>query len=388
MAEKAKTSRESGFDRELMYLIMGMLFIVGCWLAWTHSRHIIVYPAFMLDWIAIKLIEAIKGLGNRGTETLLFVENILLGKLSIHQTVDWDVFMEVRTRVGMQTRFVIAGIISCCALLVFWKLKRKKFNRTFSLAGGKGQPQSFNSYQAKHWKVAAFSASFDPDSSDNQIEPAYTPMEWLQMNQISYEAGSFDRDLVLNAFVRQLGQPWHGFGETNLAVQTVLVLCALHLLRRKDSLDAREIISCAWANNQDGKVASKQLVEQYSNDSEIDYVISTITSRHGFENTAVIGLLTRSREIAGVLASSDFLWLRKVDRNLWYAINNTGRRRFHIEGAAVMAHFFVENLHECALIEPQVLEAVNGLEEYLDSHDIESLSEFQDRIGQNELASL
>ena len=388
MAKQAKDKSESGFDKEMMYLIMGMIFVVGCWFIWTYARQIIVYPAFMMDWIAIKLIEIIKGLGIRGNETLTFVENILLGRISIHQTVDWEIFKVVRTRVGMQTRFVVAGAISCCAVLVLWKMKRKKFNRVFSLSGGKNQPPSFISYQAKHWKVASFSASFEPDDNSFVIEPAFTPMEWLNANQITYESGSFDRALVSEAFVRQLGQPWREFSESSFIVQTVLILCALHLLRRKESLDARASISFAWANGKNGKVASRKLVEQYSNDSEIEYVISTISQRHGFENTVVIGLLARSREIGGVLASADFLWLRKADRNLWYAVNNTGRRRFHIEGAAVMGHYFVEVFHQSAISEPQVLEAIAGLEEYLDSHGIESMSDFQQRMEQDELAIL
>ena len=388
MTEESKNKKEGGYDKELMYLIIGILFITGCWFFWTYARQVIVYPAFMLDWVSIKLIETIKGLGYRGNETLQFIEATLQGNLNIHQVVTWEVFKEVRMRVGMQTRFVIAGLIFCSALLVYWKMNGKKFNRKFSLAGGKNQPLSFNSYQAKFWKVASFGASFDPDDTDNEIAPAYTPMEWLEVYNIPFEDGQFDIDIVTGLFLKQLGKIWNGFSEANLSVQTVLIICTLHLLRRKEALCVRETISSAWANGKNGSAVSKNIIEKYSTDVEVDYVISTITQRHGYENTAVIGLLHRSREIGGVLASSDFLWLRKTDRNLWYAINNTGRRRFHIEGAATMDHYFTENFHQCAILEPQISEAINGLTEYLESHGIDSLSDFKRNREQDEISTL
>ena len=223
---------------------------------------------------------------------------------------------------------------------------------------------------------------------DNEIAPAYTPMEWLEVHNIPFEDGQFDIDLVTGVFLKQLGKIWNGYSEASLSVQIVLIICTLHLLRRKEALSVRESISSAWANGKNGSTVSKKIIEKYSTDVEVDYVISTITQRHGYENTAVIGLLHRSREIGGVLASSDFLWLRKTDRNLWYAINNTGRRRFHIEGAATMDHYFTENFHQCAILEPQVSEAINGLTEYLESHGIDSLSDFKRNREQDEFSTL
>ena len=46
--------------------------------------------------------------------------------------------------------------------------------------------------------------------------------------------------------------------------------------------------------------------------------------------------------MGGVLAPAQFLWVRGADRNLWYPLNNQGRRSFHTEGAGAMAHFMAE----------------------------------------------
>ena len=236
MTERKKSNNQTGYDVELLYLLLGMALIVGCWYFWTYARQVIIYPAFALDWVSIKLIEVVKGLGIRGQETLEFVENILHGNLDIQQTVSWEVFKEVRTRVGMQTRVVIAGLIFGCALLLLFKLEAKKLNRTFSLAGGENQPSSFIKYQAEHWKITSFGANFNPD--ENGIEPSCTPMEWLLNNNIRFEENSFNRDLVKETYIKQLGNTWRGFSDATVEVQTVLVICTLHLLRRPDALQS------------------------------------------------------------------------------------------------------------------------------------------------------
>ena len=99
-------------------------------------------------------------------------------------------------------------------------------------------------------------------------------------------------------------------------------------------------------------------------------------------------MLARSKEIGGILPSSEFLWLRKANRSLWYAINNFNRRKFHIEGAAVIDHYFHEESNQCAIFEPQVMAAIDGLVEYLESLGIESLTGFQRVNAKSDLNNL
>ena len=77
-----------------------------------------------------------------------------------------------------------------------------------------------------------------------------------------------------------------------------------------------------------------------------------------------MALLTRARH-KGVLASSQFLWLRPLDRPLWYALNQCGGRAAWAEGFAAWAHYAAEEKAKKALAEPHITQAVRRLRDSL-----------------------
>jgi intracellular multiplication protein IcmP len=52
--------------------------------------------------------------------------------------------------------------------------------------------------------------------------------------------------------------------------------------------------------------------------------------------------LVHGRAQKGILPPADFLWLKAVDRPLWYGLHNLGRRTFHVEALALMSHYRTE----------------------------------------------
>ena len=84
-------------------------------------------------------------------------------------------------------------------------------------------------------------------------------------------------------------------------------------------------------------------------------------SRHAaFELPWFMALLYRARR-KGVLANSQFLWLRPLDRPLWYALCQCGGRTAMMEGAAAWAHYHAEEQAGLALSEPHVAAVVPSL---------------------------
>lgn len=77
-----------------------------------------------------------------------------------------------------------------------------------------------------------------------------------------------------------------------------------------------------------------------------------------------MALLTRARQ-KGVLASSQFLWLRPMDRSLWYALNQCGGRAAWAEGLAPWAHYVAEEKAGKALSDPHVARAAASLRDAL-----------------------
>jgi len=91
----------------------------------------------------------------------------------------------------------------------------------------------------------------------------------------------------------------------------------------------------------------------------------SLPKRHAFLETAMISLLVWCRQEGGVLASADFLWLKPVNRTLWYALNNAGRggNAYHIEAAGLMSHWHMECSRGKAIYVPAVEPAVTAIVE-------------------------
>lgn len=82
---------------------------------------------------------------------------------------------------------------------------------------------------------------------------------------------------------------------------------------------------------------------------------------------AVLALYAFARK-KGVLPTSEFIWLRPLDRRMFYLCNNMGRRTAWPEIAGLWAHFLTEKAlastepDSRGIEEPQVGEGINGLE--------------------------
>ncbi len=371
---------ENSSNSEMIVLVTVVLVMLALWAIWTFFRAAVVLPAFAIDAAFIFVIEHTKGLGQIGTASKEFIHSFFSGSRSAATDITWEQFSFVRGAVGSQVRWVITPIIVGLAVWIVYRMKGQGYKRVFSLGGGKGKPLSLAHYQSERWKVATYSAFFDPDNRDAHITPAATPMEFLRNNEVEFENGSFSEETRENRlpdiFAAQLGKPWTGLKRADLYVQCVGILCGLHYLRRKPSLSERETLSIAWAQGKDGTEAMKALVAKYIEDKDINKVVDTICAKHAFCNTGLFALLDRARARAGVLASADFGYLKQLDRSLWYTLSNCGRRRFFIEAAGVVSHFFAEKVTGNPLVEPNVENAINGLEDYLDEQGLLSLTEF------------
>lgn len=346
-------------------------------------------------------------------------------------------FMQSSEITGNRMRWPMAAIMLTLTALVLFRMKGEAFRRQFSLTGrtktnvfrvlgwkgmtgilksisGKGKYHplklllgllmflkivkakkewvrnmpDFANYQAEFWQVASVGANFDPDADDPRTEQSMTPPEWLRANKISLtEKEGLDVEAAGRAFSRQLGSAWTGVRNAPYHVQAICVMSALNRKWERDKLDGlRNGLAVAHVRNNEADAAkvSKALLAPFLKDDKLVRGIDKVCGKHFYTSTAAVRMYGWGGPFpvwdggeGAELAPAKFLWLKKVDRNLWYALQQVGRRAFLIEGGGAINHYFYERIGgDRPVSEPKVIQCIEGLQKYLDYHAIRDIQKF------------
>ena len=235
------------------------------------------------------------------------------------------------------------------------------------------------SYDSGLWKVARTPAQFALEHGlllDEQGKP-FSPEQALKNGLPSTELpvwgnARLDGEKALRVLTEQLGKRFEGYEGLSpcrraLAVAflayadgdkkgCVALLDAVSLSYREENEQA----SCPLLEDND---FTNKLKKQWERHASV--LNEKCLSIHAsYELPWFMALLYRARQ-KGVLASSQFLWLRPLDRPLWYALNQCGGRAAWAEGFAPWAHYTAEEKERKTLTKPHVAPAVASLREAL-----------------------
>jgi hypothetical protein len=82
---------------------------------------------------------------------------------------------------------------------------------------------------------------------------------------------------------------------------------------------------------------------------------------HAYIKTVFFGLIERSWTY-GVLASAELLWVKKVDRDLWYVISQQGRTSAFVEVCGAWSHYLAEDTYGFRTLMPQLDAGINAFD--------------------------
>ncbi len=107
---------------------------------------------------------------------------------------------------------------------------------------------------------------------------------------------------------------------------------------------------------------TQQLLKKYGDHKNVQQTVE----RHAYQFTVMASMLEFAR-LDGVLASADFLWLKPVDRKMWYMLNSIGRQTAFSEVAGAFCHWQSEKELGKKINVPMVKEAVTSLDEAINN---------------------
>ena len=206
---------------------------------------------------------------------------------------------------------------------------------------------------------------------------ALTPDEWVAYCDVPITGGKPDQDAVRRAFLPQLGKRWQGALALPPYAQALFAAFAMKAGgQRVESDTFLGQLASYWEPGKGaagGLVLPKEIKDKIRlilQDPKQGRVLEKIAAQHAFTTCALLRCLQFAREQGGVLAPAQFVWLRAVDRNLWYPLNNLGRNAVHVEAAGAITHYRAEKSANKPIPNPQLDPAVNGLLAYIDTNTI------------------
>lgn len=159
-------------------------------------------------------------------------------------------------------------------------------------------------------------------------------------------------------FSLQLGQPWAGVDGLPIHVQALFGIFAARFNRDRDGANAL-LLQIAQSSGS-GKLnfaGARELCHRHGKSKPI----RRLFMEHAYVLTVMASLLEMAR-LDGVMASADFIWLKPLDRRLWYMLNNVGRQTAFVEVAGPFAHWLAEKALGRKIITPFIEEATTALE--------------------------
>jgi intracellular multiplication protein IcmP len=167
------------------------------------------------------------------------------------------------------------------------------------------------------------------------------------------------RSKASRVFVMQLGKLWKGVEA--LPPHTKALFAAFAARAARDADASRKLLDKLALSFHSGKLdfaGVDNLIKKYGNEK----IVVEAISKHAYVLTAMAALLEKAR-MDGVLSTADFLWLKAVDRKLWFMLNCIGRQTAFTEISGPFAHWLAEREVGRSLKIPVIDKAIDALDE-------------------------
>ncbi len=217
----------------------------------------------------------------------------------------------------------------------------------------------------------------DIDVREGEWAMAQNPMQFAKKQKIlEVEKGRDDKaiwkaedtytatlikDKCQQVFINQMGPPWQGVDRLNPHTKALFSIFCARIEHEAD--EAREYIYELAKDAAKGEMKysrTDEFLKKYGSAK----AVKMVCSRHAYVYTLMASMIELSR-VDGVFASADFLWLKPLDRKLWYMLNTVGRQTAPSEVAGPWAHWLAEKEMHRALSVPMVEQGIVALEQAL-----------------------
>lgn len=343
--------------------VLAAVFIFGAIIWITLKKQIIAFY-FSIKLYEIKFLSIFTSKLDDVQTTIVSTLNSGPDKMTFQDVVN------VGQAVGSYLRYPLVVILVCMAVFIYFASSTRIFKRIYSM-------RDLVHAEKNNWPQIAPVANLDLVKTDINKGPwamALNPMDFCKKNNLLEEYKRppqegmsrkewskvevrLKRGAANKLFAIQLGQMWPGINRVPPHIKALFGAFAARV--NGDGKGAAELfanINKSSMTKLDFTGADELLKKHY--DTKL---VKKVVNSHAYLLTVMAEMLEAARS-DGVQAPADFLWLKPVDRKLWYMLNTVGRQTPFCEVAGPFAHWTAEKEMGRPLLVPMVEEATNALE--------------------------
>jgi intracellular multiplication protein IcmP len=356
-----QSQQQGGSDNSMAPVWIMVLLFITVFLIWKTGHQYIVAVVFQINIFQARLVNFF--LHNEQLKNLIYLMQTVDPK-----AVDWDQLLMTTREVGNFMRYPVVIILLVLAVVLYSSDITLKFRKSYDMKKLREQEQ-FN------WPAIMPVCKEDLVSQDVNQGPwamAMTPMEFARKNNLLKKddalldnpvpgqemTAGVRRGDAKRVFTLQLGPYWDSFEH---CAPQVSALAAVFMARINRDRDAATLILAeldkSYVAGKPNYSVAKPVLEKYKNTE----IVQEILVKHAYTLTVMATLLAKARD-DGVVPCSEFLWLKPVDRRLWYMLNCVGRQTPYSEVAGVFAHWKAEKEMGRRSLVPMIDEAIKALE--------------------------
>jgi intracellular multiplication protein IcmP len=347
-----------------MDLLWGVAFVVAICLAlWFFARGPIIKVLLTFKLGEIWLISFF-------TDSLAPVQAKILAAYNAPTSIGFNELGSWLHLVGMPLRIPTMIVVGLLAVYVFFKHPILKFKNVFST-------EVLRQLEKQNWPQITPIVDLNLVKTPINEGPwamAQSPMEFAKSKKLLEELPRPTDPLMARlglievkvlepqaraAFIQQMGPPFEDLNKMPIHAKALFAIFAARA--DNDGAGAAKLTMEIAASSAGGKMdfsGAMPLLRKHYNTK----AIAKILGQHAYLYTMLPSVLTLART-TGVLPPSDFLWLKPLDRKLWFMLNCTGRRTPYVEVAGPFSHWLAEKALKRKITQPMVDGAIKGLEE-------------------------
>lgn len=350
-----------GGDNSMAPFWIMLLAFVTIGLIWYLASKYIVSFIFQINLFEAKLIS-------------FFVSDPNLDyAITAMQTVNpalvtWQELQDLTAIVGNYIRYPIMIILVVLAGILYNSNITLKFRKTHSM-------KTLSAQEQYNWPAIMPIVKQDLVKQDVNEGPwamALTPMEFAHKYALLKKedalldepapgmelTAGIRRGDAKRVFTLQLGPYWEGFERCSPQAAAMAAVFIARMNRDRTAADhILKTLDKTYLSGKPDFSVAKATLKKYENTEEVQEIIA----KHAYTLTVLASLLEAARD-DGVVPTAEFLWLKTIDRRLWYMLNSVGRQTPFAEVGGPFAHWKAEKAMRRRSLVPMIDEAIKALD--------------------------